>query len=555
MEVAVLSRWPIRNKFRLGLACLLIIVLALFGSAYYGLYAYRDLVRGLSARSTELPLAGELSRIVSDMRVTISEAQGRLQSSRAEQWPAPASAPARWDNDGQLLRQQFRYELEALRRAVDEYRQRLDANQDRSEGRIADDRQERKTLSEITAAVGRLQRQEEKSDWILDEVQLEAIEADADALQELADQLPSYLYARMQVLAQDVRAQYRAAIVVAWVTVGAALLLLSVFVRMFRRWIARPLGTLIDASRDVAAGRFDRRVHLDSQDEMSDLAEAMNAMTGRFEEVKVDLDRKVHERTKQAVRSEQLASVGFLAAGVAHEINNPLASIAMCSESLESRLAGLMRDDEESAGEREVVASYLRMIQEESFRCKGITERLLDFARIGDTQRHSVDLYDVVAGVIDMVCRLGKYHEKHLVLTPGEPVVAHVNPQEMKQIVLNLVTNGLDSVERGGTVTVTVDRHAGAARITVVDNGCGMTREVIDHLFEPFFTRRIGGQGTGLGLAITYRIVEEHQGTIEASSEGTGRGSRFTVRLPLAANTPAVSKDNGKEARHHFQAA
>jgi signal transduction histidine kinase len=175
------------------------------------------------------------------------------------------------------------------------------------------------------------------------------------------------------------------------------------------------------------------------------------------------------------------------------------------------------------------------MIQEESFRCKGITERLLDFARLGDTQRHAVDLFEIVAGVIDMVCRLGKCHEKHLVLAPGTPVIAHVNPQEIKQIVLNLVTNGLDSVERGGTVTVTVDRHAERARIMVQDDGCGMTREVIEHLFEPFFTRRVGGQGTGLGLAITYRIVEEHQGTIEAASEGPGRGSRFTVRLPLAA--------------------
>jgi signal transduction histidine kinase len=539
MEVAVLSRWPIRNKFRLGLACLLVIVLALFGSAHYGLYAYRDLVRGLSARSTELPLAGELSRIVSDMRVTIMKAQGRLGPTRSEGLPYPSPHAFL---DGPFLRQQFHYDVESLRRAVDEYRRRLDANQDRSEGRIADDRQERKTLSQIMALVGQLQAREQDTDWTLDDVRLDEIEEDAAHLQRLADELPGFLHERMRVLALNVRAQYRTAITVAWTTLGAALLLLALFVRMFRRWIARPLGTLIAASQEVAAGRFDRRVHLDSKDEMSDLAEAMNAMTGRFQEVKVDLDRTVHERTKQAVRSEQLASVGFLAAGVAHEINNPLASIAMCSESLETRLAGLMRDDEETAGEREVVASYLRMIQEESFRCKGITERLLDFARIGDVERHAVDLYDLVAGVIDMVCRLGKYNEKHLVLADGEPVVAQVNPQEIKQIVLNLVTNGLDSVERGGTVTVAVDRHADRARITVEDDGCGMTREVIEHLFEPFFTRRVGGQGTGLGLAITYRIVEEHQGTIEATSEGPGRGSRFTVRLPLAAGLGAVSQ-------------
>ena len=110
-------------------------------------------------------------------------------------------------------------------------------------------------------------------------------------------------------------------------------------VQLFRKWIARPLATLVEGSREVAAGKFDHRIRLDSDDEMGELAEAMNAMTARFQEIRDDLDRQVRERTKQVVRSEQLASVGFLAAGVAHEINNPLASIAMCSESLESRLS------------------------------------------------------------------------------------------------------------------------------------------------------------------------------------------------------------------------
>jgi signal transduction histidine kinase len=524
----------------------LVIVLALFGSAHYGLYAYRDLVRGLSARSTELPLANELSRLVSDMRFTISQAQGCLEPPRDM---ALESANI-YMLDAQRLRLEYRTHFEAVRRAVDDYRNRLDANQDWSESRIADDRQERRTLEKIETVVREIEESKlENRDWILDDVtvDLDEVESDATELQELADELPSYLYQRMQALSRDVRAQYRTAIVVAWATTAAALLLLAVFVRMFRRWIARPLGTLVAASRDVAAGRFDRRVHLDSQDEMSDLAEAMNAMTGRFEEIRDDLDRQVRERTKQAVRSEQLASVGFLAAGVAHEINNPLASIAMGSESLESRLEEILPDDEETAGERGIIRSYLRMIQEESFRCKGITERLLDFARIGDSERHAVDLHELVAGVIDMVGRLGKYHDKHLVLDEGQAVVAHVNPQEIKQIVLNLVTNALDSVERNGTVTLSVDHHENQARIVVRDNGCGMTQEVIDHLFEPFFTRRLGGQGTGLGLAITYRIVEEHQGTIEATSEGPGRGSRFTVRLPLAAK--------GKEVHHQYQAA
>ena len=98
---------------------------------------------------------------------------------------------------------------------------------------------------------------------------------------------------------------------------------------------------------------------------------------------------------------------------------------------------------------------------------------------------------------------------------------------------LNLITNGLDSVEAGGTVTVRVSSRDSDAQIVVEDDGCGMTEDVIQHLFEPFFTRRRGGQGTGLGLSITYRIVEEHHGQIIAHSAGVGKGSKFTVTLPL----------------------
>jgi two-component system, NtrC family, sensor kinase len=290
----------------------------------------------------------------------------------------------------------------------------------------------------------------------------------------------------------------------------------------------------VEGSREVAAGKFDHRIRLDSSDEMGELAEAMNAMTTRFQQVRDDLDCQVRERTKQVVRSEQLASVGFLAAGVAHEINNPLASIAMCSESLESRLSELLNQTGDNhAAERDVVKSYLEMIQKEAFRCKQITEKLLDFSRMGDSERHHADLRELVAGVIEMLRHLGKYQNKNVVLREGEPVIADVCAQEIKQVMLNLITNGLDSVEAGGTVTISLTPRGAEAQIVVEDNGCGMTDDVAQHLFEPFFTRRRGGQGTGLGLSISYRIVEEHDGQIVAYSGGAGKGSTFTVTLPL----------------------
>jgi signal transduction histidine kinase len=132
-----------------------------------------------------------------------------------------------------------------------------------------------------------------------------------------------------------------------------------------------------------------------------------------------------------------------------------------------------------------------------------------------------------------MLRHLGKYQSKVVRLLDGEPVIAEVCQQELKQVVLNLITNGLDSVEPGGEVTVSLSTSGADVQLVVEDDGCGMTDDVIQHLFEPFFTRRRGGQGTGLGLSITYRIVDEHHGQIIPASKGVGQGSKFTVTLPL----------------------
>jgi signal transduction histidine kinase len=254
------------------------------------------------------------------------------------------------------------------------------------------------------------------------------------------------------------------------------------------------------------------------------------------------------------VRSEQLASVGFLAAGVAHEINNPLASIAMCAESLESRLSELAPAESEQA---EVVGRYLRMIQSEAFRCKGITEKLLDFSRVGEVVHQSADLRELVQTVIEMVRHLGKYQDRHIEFPDGQPVIAQINVQEIKQVVLNLVTNALDSVDADGKLTIALRRNGRFAEMTFTDNGCGMSDEVLKHLFEPFFTRKRGGQGTGLGLSIVYRIVSDHGGQIEATSAGLGHGSQFVVTLPLAEAGRKEVKSTivNKENSHRYQAA
>lgn len=552
----------IRTKLRIGVGLLAASTIVLFGAALYGLHAYRGLVKTLSARAAELPLANKLSQDVADLRVVLGKArqQSLIVSQRSEEtYSDPyASEPEEVEEELQeltdpyelrLLGVQYGVEFEQFTETLKRYRERLDANRQSEVSRISGDRLERETLAQIDQVIDKIRREDLSESVLFDELQAETdtLETEIERLGELTAQLPGHLHRRFGELSGEVRSKYHTALGLAWATFVSAITLLLLATQLFRKTIAQPLRLLVEGARKVAEGDFAHRIGLDSRDEMGELAEAMNRMMASFQQTRDDLDKQVRERTNQVIRSEQLASVGFLAAGVAHEINNPLAAIAMCSESLESRLAELGDDDPSHAAEWEIVKSYLETIGKESFRCKQITEKLLDFSRLGDPERRATDLRDLVEGVVDMVQHLGKYKTKHVELLAGQPVLAEVDSQEMKQVLLNLVTNGLDSLDEGGRVTIEVGRvptpEGERARVVVRDNGCGMTEEVKRHLFEPFFTRRRSGQGTGLGLSITYRIVEEHHGELTADSEGVGHGSSFTVTLPteqpLAVGTAA----------------
>jgi two-component system NtrC family sensor kinase len=537
----LLAKWPIRKKLILCLALLLVMVGTLGWGGIYGLYAYRSLVRSLGRRVPELPLADALSQRVGDLRVALSDDAPLVEEVQT------AGQHSRYHANAPLVRyarQEFEACLANVKICLDQYRQRLLFNPDH-EGQIGDSRQEWETVGEIDELLKRIDATIRDQNWLLDEPKRGELTDELEQLQFLAAQLPTHLYKKIGESAVEAKRQYRTLLTLTWSISGGAVLLLGLFVHLFYRWVFRPLRILINGSRKVAQGRFDYRIRLQTHDEMSELAAAMNDMTARFQAIRDDLDRQVQERTKQVVRSEQLASVGFLAAGVAHEINNPLASIAMCAESLEGRIEPLLAAGD---AQHDVVRSYLQMIQSEAFRCKGITEKLLDFSRMGEVRRQPTELGELVEGVIEMVGHLGKYQDKNVEFAPAERVVVSANPQELKQVVLNLLANALDSLDAGGTVKVTLRRVGQEAELVFADNGCGMTAEVLEHLFEPFFTRRRGGQGTGLGLSIVYRIVSDHEGTIDVQSDGPNRGSTFRIRLPLASRTVQAEKE--KPYRH-----
>ncbi|MDB5307754.1 MAG: zraS 4, partial [Gemmataceae bacterium] len=314
-----------------------------------------------------------------------------------------------------------------------------------------------------------------------------------------------------------------------------ALVMAAALLYYFREWMFAPIRELQAGVQRVHSGDFDHPIRLTSRDELEELANEFNAMTARLSAIYKDLARQVNERSRQLVRSERMVSVGFLAAGVAHEINNPLASILFCAEALERRLQDVLA---QAAGgtdpaDAEVLTRYLKMVQQEALRCKDITTKLLDFSRTGERKRESTDLAGLITGVLEVARHLPNCRGKNLTFSPDAYIVAPVNAQDLKSVILNLVVNALDSMEDGGSLTIRLRADGAVAEMAFTDTGCGMAADVLQNIFEPFFTRSRTGKGTGLGLFISHQIVDQHGGQIEAASPGPGHGSTFTVRIPL----------------------
>jgi signal transduction histidine kinase len=372
-------------------------------------------------------------------------------------------------------------------------------------------------------------KQPEGGDNVLTEYR-EHFRAATKALADAVSDLRNEINKEMIESIDESHRPYHLSMWIVLTTSGVGGLLMIALLHFFYGWIFNPIRDLEQGVNRVARGDFEHRIELHSGDEMEELAAAFNDMTNRLDEMYRDLAHQVNERSRQLVRSERLASVGFLAAGVAHEINNPLASIAFCSEALESRLTAILAKGPKDS---DIITKYLRMIQEEAFRCKAITQRLLEFSRGGERRREPTDLGELIQAVLDMVQHLQNGKGKQIVFEPAGRLVAFVNAQEIKSVVLNLVINALDSMEEGGTLDITLRQHAHMAEMVFADTGCGMSPDILENIFEPFFTRSRTGKGTGLGLSISHRAISQHGGEIEATSPGLNRGSTFTVRLPL----------------------
>ncbi len=255
--------------------------------------------------------------------------------------------------------------------------------------------------------------------------------------------------------------------------------------------------------------------------------------------------RRSYDELKQSqhllVRQEKLASLGRLAAGLAHELNNPLSSVAGFAEALQRRVK-----DVEIARHPALAdfPEYLGTIQAEVSRAAAIVRRLLDFARQREPTFGPIDLADVVTEAVSFVQRQARLANQQILVAPFPEAYAVLGDVQMlQQVFLNLLTNALDAIEGAGTVRIAARREPTppgraaerpAVAVDVADDGTGISPEHLARIFEPFFTTKEVGKGTGLGLAICQSIVEQHGGAIEVRSEGVGQGTMVTVRLPLA---------------------
>jgi two-component system NtrC family sensor kinase len=230
-------------------------------------------------------------------------------------------------------------------------------------------------------------------------------------------------------------------------------------------------------------------------------------------------------------RAEKLAAVGRLAAGIVHEINNPLATIAACAESLEQRV-------EEGSFEKcdsiDDLSEYLGLIKSEAFRCKTITTDLLDFSRVRAGERSPADVADIVRSAANLVShqKRGTNILQEIDVEPDLPPIS-ADAGQIQQAVIALATNAIDAMPEGGTLTFRAAARGSRIIIEVADSGHGIPQEDVSKIFEPFFTTKPVGQGTGLGLAVCYGIVAEHGGRISVRST-PGKGTTFSIFLPVS---------------------
>jgi two-component system, NtrC family, sensor kinase len=338
---------------------------------------------------------------------------------------------------------------------------------------------------------------------------------------------------------------------------GCALLLIAVL-SWFFVWqvVGRPVKALERGTERLAAGDLGYQIDVRFKDEIGELAHSFNAMSNQLEAEHNEnvvwtrtLEQRVEQKTRElkrahehALHTEKMASIGKMAAVLAHEINNPLSGILTYSKLLRKWI------DSADGGKsrRKDIDDSLDLIASESRRCGDLVKNLLTFSRTTPINLQPTNLNQVIDRVLRLI--------QHQLDLAGIQVQAELDPEvplvtcdgaQVEQVLLALMMNALDAMPQGGNLWVStkLNRDDGSIQITVRDDGSGIPPEILSRLFEPFLTTKETGRGVGLGLAISRSILERHNGNIEVQSE-VGRGTTFTVTLPWdwESESPAASE-------------
>lgn len=306
-------------------------------------------------------------------------------------------------------------------------------------------------------------------------------------------------------------------------------------------FVAKPLSYLVEGMKRLSAGDMDYRINIQSDDEIGLLAHSFNSMADELKEYREkmenwtkNLEEEVQKKTcdiykaqEQLINTEKLASLGRMAAGVAHEINNPLTGIVTFSHLMLKR----------TPPENILDIEDLNTIIDQAERCAKIIKGLLGFSRKTASEKKMVNLNTLVSNTLEMVKHQSRFLNIHfdLLLDSALPEVI-IDPNQIQQVLLNLLINAADAMQQKGKITLATRLiEKGAAKFVefeITDTGPAIPEDLIGKIFEPFFTTKPAGKGTGLGLAVSYGIIKKHEGTIFVKNS-PGSGASFFIHLPV----------------------
>lgn len=306
-----------------------------------------------------------------------------------------------------------------------------------------------------------------------------------------------------------------------------------------------PVRNLTLGTQEIIKGNLSYRIRVRSKDEIGTLARSFNQMSQELQRAQEEilewtqtLEDRVAQKTEELQRAqhhmihvEKMASLGKLAATVAHELNNPLEGILTYAKLLKKKLRGLSLPEDKEAE----IQTDLSLIADESARCGSVVKNMLLFARRDRGQMTEVDLQSIVEKSLRLIDHHLKMNRITLDNDLGDrPILLYCDPEQITQALLALEINAVEAMPEGGTLRIEISpsEDANSVVLRIKDNGVGIAKENLKHIFEPFFSTKESGKATGLGLAVVFGIVERHRGTIDVESE-YGCGTTFTITLPL----------------------